>query len=116
MVCHNRELLAKMSVTSVMIQNRSLYVSKDGISRLQLLTPNKKSIRDIYIYIYIICQSRDGNLVELPTLPVEIAIVISTGRDANHDLYQYKLVELQTLPVEIAIVISTRRECNCDSY
>ena len=66
-------------------------------------------------YIYI-CQSRDGNLVELPTLPVEIAIVISTGRDANHDLYQYKLVELQTLPVEIAIVISTSRECNCDLY
>ena len=58
----------------------------------------------------------DGHLVELSTLPVEIAIVISTGRDANHDLYQYKLVELQTLPVEIAIVISTSRECNCDLY
>ena len=40
-------------------------------------------LKEIYIYI---CQSRDCDLVESPTLPVEIAIVISTSRDCDRDL------------------------------
>ena len=57
----------------------------------------KCTIINIISYIYI-CQSRDGNLVELPTLPVEIAIVISSSPNN-------KMPKIRSLPFKFHWIV-----------